>query len=235
MALKNYCAQPSLRFARKRINNPPLVYNNQGIFVPTPYEHHVGSWAFTMVNSVFHGPLWIITAEKIDQNSRKRPDIVVEKTDDTGEKSKHYLFVELKARDGDRFEDALAQVVTEIAGTMEDTVEAYVVVQRGTKIAFFEYHNDVGNLDEEDISHFRGCVSLTQAYSIKGVSTVVLSNLPDDLDRLYHNYGYLKKQTEIRTEAALYDVPCVFDINKHEQEINFLFQHMADQNPRSSV
>jgi hypothetical protein len=27
----------------------------------------------------------------------------------------------------------------------------------------------------------------------------------------------------------------VFDLNKHEQEINFLFHHMANQNPRSSV
>jgi hypothetical protein len=188
-----------------------------------------------MVNSVFHGPLWIITAEKIDQSSRKRPDIVVEKSDPTGAESEHYLFVELKASNGDRFEDALTQVVDEIAETMEYTIEAYVVVQRGTKIAFFEYHNDVNNLDEEDIPHFRGCISLTQTYSIGGVNTVVLNNPPNDLDRLYHNYNLLRKETDTRTAAGRYDIPCVFDLNKHEQEINFLFHHMANQNPRSSV
>lgn len=56
-----------------------------------------------------------------------------------------YLVMELKSRTGDRFEDALYQVVEEIAETMESSIEAYVVVQRGTKIAFFEYHNDISN------------------------------------------------------------------------------------------
>jgi hypothetical protein len=235
MAVPNYCDQSSLLFAKKRINNPPTVQNKNGLLVSTPYEHHVGSWAFTMVSSVFRGPKWIITAEKIDTNSKKRPDIVVEKLNSTDTESEHYLFMELKAKDGDRFEDALAQVVFEIAETMEDTIEAYVVVQRGTKIAFFEYHNDVDNLDEEGIYHFKGCVSLTQSYDIRGVNTPVLKDIPNDLDYLYHDNSRLKNQTEIRAEAASYNTPCVFDLDKHGQEINFLFHHMANHKPRSSV
>ena len=72
MAVTNFCAQPSVRFAKERIKNPPSLPNKKGQFVPTYYEHHVGSWAFTMLNSVFHGPEWIITPEMIDTNSKKK-------------------------------------------------------------------------------------------------------------------------------------------------------------------
>jgi len=125
----------------------------------------------------------------MDRNSRKRPDIVVEELDPKGTKSSLRLLMELKSSKGDRFEDALDQVVNEIEETLQSQMEVYVVVQRGTKIGFFEYHNDVSNLDEEGISHFKGCVSLTQDYASKAYSdgplvpqNRVLQNLPNDLD-----------------------------------------------------
>ena len=121
-------------------------------------------------------------------------------------------------------------------------MEVYVVVQRGTKIGFFEYHNDVTNLDEEGISHFKGCVSLTQGYTSRADSDSppvyqkpVLKNLPKDLDLLYHNYTRLRKKTDDRNEAASYEIPCVFDLDKHEKEIDYLFDHMAKHEPRSSI
>lgn len=235
MEVPNYCGQTSLLFCKERIKNPPSVATKKG-YVPKAFEHHVGSWALTMLKSVFQGDQWIITPEKTDQHSNKRPDLVVEKvTSDTD--SKHHLFMELKAKPpvGDRIEEALAQVVHEIEETLEYTIEAYVVVQRGTKIAFFEYHNDVSNLDEEDIPHYKGCVSLTQTYILNGVNSVVMNNLPDDLDLLYHEFDHLRKETDNREEASAYSVPCVFDLDKHEREINFLFHYMANNEPRSSV
>lgn len=143
--------------------------------------------------------------------------------------------MELKSSTGDRFEEAIVQLVNEIAETAEDLIEVYVVVQRGTKIGFFEYHNDVSNLDEENITHFRGCVSLTQYYKINGNDTHVLINKPNDLEHLYHSYEKLRKTNKIREDANDYDIPCVFDLDKHEREINFLFYHMANNPPRSSV
>lgn len=233
MSVPNYCGQMSLRFSKERIKNPPSVETSKG-YVPQPYEHHVGSWALTMLSSVFQGSLWILTPEKMDENSKKKPDIVVEKVTALDD-SKHYLFMELKSTQGDRLEDALAQLVEEIEETMEYIIEAYFVVQRGTKIAFFEYHNDVSNLDEEDIPHFRGCISLTQGYLINEVYSTVLANPPQDLENLFHDFDRLKKETDIREESSLYLEPCVFDLDKHEQEINFLFHHMANKEPRSSV
>jgi len=62
-------------------------------------------------------------------------------------------------------EQALNQAVKDIQQTMDesgknyDIFEVSVIVQRGLVIRFFEYHNDESNLDEEEIYHFRGCVS----------------------------------------------------------------------------
>jgi hypothetical protein len=125
----------SLQFAKERIKNPPEVLMKNHL-VPTPYEHHVGSWAFTMVSSVFNGAQWILTGEKIDANSKKRPDIVIEKMNSQNTDAYPYFLMELKSSDGDRLEDALAQTVQDIEETMENTIEAYIVVQRGTKIGF---------------------------------------------------------------------------------------------------
>jgi hypothetical protein len=242
MASSNYCALPSLRFAKERIKNPPQILNSKGDIVNTPFEHHVGSWALTMVSSVFRGSKWIITPEMIDQNTRKRPDIVVEKLDPEGIDSRLHLLIELKSSNGDRFEDALAQVVAEKEETLEIQTEVYIVVLRGTKIGFFEYHNDVSNLDEEDISHFKGCISLTQGYSSRAKSDSplvrqepVLKNLPKDLDLLFHNHTHLKNYTDDRDDAISYKIPCVFDLDKHEKEIDYLFNHMANHEPRSSI
>lgn len=175
MSTANYCNAPSLQLAKSRIQNPP---DRQ------PYEHHVGSWACTMLSMVFNGHQWIITPEKRDQNSKKRPDLV-EKLNDAHTESFHHLFMELKSSKGDRIEEALAQVVDEIQDTMEQTIEAFVVVQRGTKIGFFEYHNDISNLDEEEIPHFKGCVSLTQTYLIEGRPSTIMDHLPDDLEPFF--------------------------------------------------
>jgi hypothetical protein len=240
-SIPNYCSGLSLQHAKNRMKTPTLVMKKKGGWEEKFYEHYVASWACTILKKVFIGDEWIITPEKQDPSSGKRPDLTVEKTSQPSThspqdlESNYHLLMELKSSTGDRFEEALVQLVGEAAETLEEQIEVYVVVQRGTKIGFFEYHNDVSNLDEENIAHFRGCVSLTQDYKIQGNDTRVLLNKPNDLELLFHNYNNLRTQNEIRQEAADYNIPCVFDLDKHEQEINFLFNHMVNNPPRSSV
>lgn len=62
--------------------------------------------------------------------------------------------MELKSSTGDRFEEVVVRLVDEVEETMEEQIEVYVAVQRGTKTGFLEHHNDVSNLDEEKIAHF---------------------------------------------------------------------------------
>lgn len=58
---------------------------------------------------------------------------------------------------------------------------------------------------------------------------------PFNLNNLYFDYEDLKKETDIRDDAKKYDIPCVFNLQEHPQQINFLFHHLATQKPRPSV
>lgn len=235
MATPNYCSYPSLQFAKNRIKNPPESFNkNKTKYQEKAYEHHVASWALTMLKEVFTGPEWIITPERKDPNSGKKPDLVVEKVTSHAS-SKVHLIMELKSSIGDRFEEALAQAVAEIEEEMENQIEVYVVIQRGTKIGFFEYHNDKSNLGKAGITHFKGCVSLTHNYSVEGQQSLVLNNLPINLDLLYHNTERLRVKNSVRDQAEMFKQPCVFDLDLHEEEINFPFHHMLTTPARSSV
>ena len=71
--------------------------------------------------------------------------------------------MELKSGSGDRFEDALNQLVTGVEDTLGLEVDVYMV-QRGQKIGFFEYHNDININIGSDIEHFKRCMSITQSY-----------------------------------------------------------------------
>lgn len=84
----------------------------------------------------------------------------------------------------------------EFAATMDEVglstgdrhqFEVYIVIIKGTKIGFFEYHNDQDELDDNNIPHLRGCTSLTQDYEIRGRMATVLENKPDGMEPLYHN------------------------------------------------
>jgi len=105
MAHPNYQATPALQFAETRILNPP-----EG----TQYEHHVGSWACTMLGQVFNGPGWIITPEKTNPTSGKKPDLMVEHiipaSPGRSAESRIHLLMELKSAQPEiRFEEALAR------------------------------------------------------------------------------------------------------------------------------
>ena len=231
-----YCSYPSLMSAKNRIQNPPEQ---------KPYEHHVASWACTMLMAVFSGRNWIVTPERQDPNTRKKPDLIVEGVNSQMKSPELRLLMELKAVNGDGLEKVLAQTVDPnvLAETVQDMgaetgqYEFYVVVQRGTKIAFFEYHSDIDSMEEEIvIPNFMGCISLTQNYD---TTKNVLQDMPEDLGPLFEDSGRKQKQLkkkkdqEVRELARNYTEPCVFDLEKHEEYINFLFNYMAKEKPRS--
>jgi len=223
----------------KECKNPPLGFNRNDEPVYIKYEHHTATWACTKLKEIFQDEKWAITPEQRDPATKKKPDLVVEEAiqDST---FKLHLAMELK-KEGERLEDALDQLcdalleTVDMKGNMnEDQFEIYAVVQAGLDIGFFEYHSDESNLDEEGIPHFRGCVSLTQDYAINGRMTRVLHNKPNDLKNLFHNFQYLRLETPIRKSANEYKIPCIFNIEKHQKEVHFLFQHMEKNPARSS-
>jgi hypothetical protein len=147
-----------------------------------------------------------------------------------------YLLYEVKSSTGDRLEEALHQTVSDpdlmLWADSYTKAGFYIIVQRGYRIAFFEYHNNTNDLDYCGIPHLWGCVSLTYPLKDKGTIKHTLATLPEDLLPIYHDYEKLKKETPSRTEAKKYTEECVFDIRKHTQEINELFHYILTNEPR---
>lgn len=225
----SYTSLPALRRAEQRIIDPPTVVKDDESTEKIHYEHYVGTWACTMLKHAFHDGKWAITPEKADIVTKKKPDLFVEEV--VGDEFRTHLLMELKSNDPTiRFEDAVAQVVKEIGEMMEKIVECFVIVQCGTRIAFFDYHNDQSEMDFEGISHFRGLVSLTKDFRGK----IAMQNKPDDLLPIYHNTSRLRSQTKVREEASEYEEECVFDLTKHKDHIDFLFDYVSCNRARDS-
>ena len=203
-----------------------------------------------MIKETFFASHWAITPEQRDSSTNKKPDLMIERAirGAPGQciQMKPYLAMEFKKVRGGRIENALEQLKKAVSNTISsegdksaddpkpDVYEVYLVVQSGFHIGFFEYHADESNLDEEDIAHFKGCVSLTQEYKIGGRMTCPITNTPGDLKKLLFNTDGLRKGTDLRSEAKEYPTPCIYDIRLHHNEICQIFSYMANNDPRSS-
>lgn len=228
----NYLSSLVLQSAKKTIKN-----GVSGRFL----EHHVGTWMGTLLKNVFTGDPWALTPEKTDLYTEKKPDFVISKL--RGDDLVIHLICEIKSATGDRMEKALDQAVKDIAMTMDiqgntdgEPYEIFIIVQRGLDIGFFEYHNDVSNLEEDDIDNLRGCVSLTQDQD-NGLA-VISRNIPGLKELMYNdeNLKGVKDQNieQMRKEAKKYSIPCIFDLNQHEDEINIMIHHILTNLPRST-
>ena len=168
---------------------------------------------------------------------KKKPDLTIEKVTKDG--LEPHLFYELKKEGGARIEDALTQTTNSITETMDQQgssralkYDAFVVIQRGMEIAFFEYHNDASNLNEEGVDNVDGCVSLTQTHKVGGVKKEIIP-APEGAKLLFREASGVKLSPE-RKRAKAYTTPCVLDLRQHEKEIDFLFHYMATNDPRTS-
>ena len=246
-----YAPSVALQGALERIKNPPDSYttDKNGNPVHKKYEHHVSTWACTMLKETFSSDCWAITPEKKDTTTGKKPDFVLEKAilKPPGQGQAHtvdmklHMCMELKKEGGGRMEDALAQLCDSVLQTLDtkgntynNEFEVFAVVQCGLHIGFFEFHSDQTNLDEEDIPHYHGCVSLTHDYDIQGRSAVAVQDKPDDLDLFYYDYKRLRLITDTRSDAKEYPIPCIYHLEKHQKQIHDIFLYMAQNEPRSS-
>lgn len=246
--ITNSCSSASLQYAKTLIKTPPIIRNEKNKKERKYYEHYVASWGCTISNLVFTGQEWISTPERRDDYSGRKPDWSVYKmftTKDNKQGAKPHVLTEYKSVKGDRFEKALDQTVDDYAETMDaagqqsGVYDVFIVIIKGTKIGFFEYHNDT-DLDVYGIPNFKSCTYLTQDYEINGIMTCVLDSKPDGMEPLYYNTNRLKKgklknnkQQKIRDEAARYKELCVLDMDKHQDQINFLYHHMLNNEPIS--
>lgn len=78
-------------------------------------------------------------------------------------------------------------------------LDVYIVLERATKIAFFDFHSNSDDVKDVTQSIW-GCTSVTQPLIQE---EVVMQGPPDDLELLFHNTDKLKKigaENECRTK-----------------------------------
>ena len=248
-SVQDICSSVSLNLAANRVLYPQLG----------SYEYQSATLGVTMLAKTFCQNHWAITPESRDGNrSSKRPDLIVElayktegaliypaKLDDTDQDEIGFclhLIYEAKGSHGNRFEQALAQVTDDqIPARFGQEQTLFVVIQRGLRFGFFEYHNDKQELDRLGIPHFRGCVPVT--YDFHNSDGEFRNFLPighqlaDTVLPLYHDTQNLRGLSDvnaqaIRTDAERIRTPCVFDYFEHQEYINYILARLAVDRPR---
>lgn len=230
----DYYPTPALEYLTKSILNPTTVWNKKKNESQESFmEWVVAAWAATMLKKVFSDDKWIIIPERSNEHTRRRPDITVQNME-----TPHLLY-EVKSSKGDRLVDALFQTIDGIPQWVDSMTDGsiYIIIQRGCKIAFFEYHNNTDDLDHHKVPHIKGCISLTQRLWDVDRYRKILDSIPDTVLPLYHDFSLPINNTEARKAEARkaardYKDPCVFDIQQHQREINFLFHHILTSKPR---
>lgn len=160
MAVPNYCGTPALHYLKKLLKEPLKVHSAKTDKTSySHYEEDVGSWTITLLKKVFSDDKWILTPQNRDVYTGKKPDLIVEKFEQ--DTKVPILLMGLKGSEGGRLEDALHQTCENLYEWVDNAnLGVYIIVQRGTKIAFFEFHSNTEDVAMVARSVF-GCTSLT--------------------------------------------------------------------------
>lgn len=148
-------------------------------------EYEVGRVILTILRKYFTlEDNWAITPE-FRVPKKKRPDFCLEKfTPDENVKFRPKIFVEIKSTTGDSIEKATDQVTEALPVTLDELggeFDCFLIVVRGSKLAFYEYHNDRYNLTEDELIHYHGVISFNRPQ---------FKSLPLPAGRpSYHGYG----------------------------------------------
>lgn len=128
---------------------------------PENKEYEVGRVILTILRKYFTiEDNWAITPEF--RVPEKRPDFCLEKfTPDENIKFRPKIFVEFKSIIGDNIEKATDQVTEALPVTLDELggeFDCFLIVVRGSRLAFYEYHNDRNNLAEDSLKHYHGAI-----------------------------------------------------------------------------
>lgn len=202
-------------------------------------EHRTGTAALGLVRHYFPINKFAITPEQIQQISNKRPDLTIEKYTPISQTFSLHTFIELKSLVNSNIPNIVGQLFDAIHETLDyhggidGNYSCFIIAMKGTKIAFYMYHNFASLLHDHNIENFNGFIPLTYLIPDQALLDI---NGPSLLNIIYR--GGITFNTDPNTLTQLgvegtNDIPHphVFDLlnARHREDIHKIFTYIAEK------
>lgn len=221
----------------KYLSVKPIVISLHRILdINNSKEHWTSTSTSGLLQNYFDINKFIITPEKVQEGSGKRPDYTIEKLED--DELVHHLFAEVKSiASSTNFDGILDQLDTAILQTVDSScvnLSAFIIVMKGIKIGFLEYHSYVSLLNEYNIPNYKGFIPLNynilenEFLDINKNSQWIQHFIYDNRTNIPTDPTYLKN-LGVESSSKI-EHPYIWNLlnEKHADYVHNLFKYMAD-------
>lgn len=203
-------------------------------------EHTTSRATNAMINHYFNQmDNWFVTPEQIQYISNKRPDYTIEHFTYIFPYFRPHAFVEVKSLVNSNIGNILDQLYDTVIYTVDlygGSFSCFMIAMKGTKIAFYTYHNFSSLLDEYGIPHYKGFIPLNYVLPFNLYSRININGTP----LMYENYvnsrgAFLTDPNDLHQSGALttgnLEHPHILDLvsNLHKEDIHSMWIHVAQE------
>lgn len=189
-------------------------------------EYEVGRVILTILRKYFTiEDNWAITPE-FRVPEKKKPDFCLEKFSPDENKFRPKIFVEIKSIIGDNIQKATDQVTEALQVILDDfggDFDCFLIVVRGSRLAFYEYHNDRSNLTEQGLKHYHGAIPFNHPQ---------VKDLPAGRPS-YSGFGDFPDRDEYTDDVAKqeFGMGYILGLTEHDDTIQEVLRWMSANSP----
>lgn len=209
-------------------------------------EHRTGTAALGLARNYFLVDRFAITAEQIQESTRKRPDFAIEKFL-PGKDFFPHCFIEVKSLVNSNFYKIVDKLFYTLFITIDDydsltgNYSVFMLGVKGTKIAFYTYNSFSSLLDDYGILNYKVFIPLN--YMIPEENFLQINRrfaLAETSYEFYKKNHNFETNSRILNElgalpTGFFKHPHVLDLlnEKHQEHIHNMFKYVVIRNPNN--